>query len=193
MGFLVQGIDYIKTKNVNIDLSSINIIKETNMNNEHHHHGGGCPGSRAMDLKVQEDNIVSTGIITDVPSQLRQWPVQLHLLNPMASYFQNADVLLAADCVAFTVGNFHNSMLKGKILAIACPKLDSNKESYVEKLTSMIDNAKINTITVTIMEVPCCGGLLQIAKLATQQAIRKIPIKQIVIGIRGNIISENWV
>lgn len=191
--FLQQGIDYIKANNLNINISSINIKKENTMNNEHHQHGGGCPGSRAMEFKSQDENAASSEVINNVPSQLRQWPVQLHLLNPQASYFQNADVLLAADCVAFALGNFHNSMLKGKSVAIACPKLDSNTESYIEKLTSMIENAKINTLTVAIMEVPCCGGLLQMAKAALHKATRKIPVKLIVVGIQGKILSEEWV
>lgn len=192
MAFLNEGLNYIKLNNLNIDISKLSLKKEDNMNNEHFHHGGGCPGSMAIDFKSDKENSEEQIPVSDIPSQLRQWPVQLHLLNPQASYFQNSDLLLAADCVAFSMGNFHNSMLKGKSLAIACPKLDSNKESYIEKLTSMIDSSKINTITVAIMEVPCCGGLLQIAKTAVQNANRKIPIKQIIVGIRGNIIGEEW-
>jgi hypothetical protein len=116
----------------------------------------------------------------------------MHLLNPVANHFKNADVVLAADCCAFSFGDFHNQFLKGRILAIACPKLDSNKEVYIEKIALMIDEAKINTLNIIIMEVPCCGGLLQIAKLALESAKRKIPIKLTVIGIRGNIIKEEW-
>jgi hypothetical protein len=111
----------------------------------------------------------------------------------MASYFKGSDVLLAADCVAFAMGNFHSELLKGKSLAIACPKLDNGKEIYVDKLTSMIDDSKINTLTVAIMEVPCCDGLLQIAKTAASNAKRKIPVKKIVIGIRGEVLEEEWV
>ena len=189
MVYFNQGKEYIKKNNINIDLSSLTTEKK--MNHEYQHHGGGCPGSKAMDFnKSNSENITFN---EDVPSQLRQWPVQLHLLNPMAGYFKNADVVLAADCVAFSFGNFHHQFLKGKTLAIACPKLDSGKESYIEKLSAMIDESKINTLTVIIMEVPCCGGLMQIAKMAVNASARKIPIKQIVIGIQGNIISEEWV
>jgi hypothetical protein len=126
-------------------------------------------------------------------SQLRQWPIQLHLVPPTAPYFQGADVLLAADCVAFSVGDFHKDYLKGRSLAIACPKLDEDKESYVEKITSLIDDAKINTLTVMIMQVPCCSGLLQIAQAGAAKAKRKIPIKAIVISLRGDVLSEEWV
>ena len=111
----------------------------------------------------------------------------------MAGYFKNADVVLAADCVAFSFGNFHSHFLKGKTLAIACPKLDAGKEIYIEKLSAMIDESKINTLSVIMMEVPCCGGLLQIAKSAVTASVRKIPIKAIVVSLEGEIISEDWV
>lgn len=102
-------------------------------------------------------------------------------------------MLLAADCVAFSLGTFHKDFLAGKTLAIACPKLDSNKESYVEKLTALIDEAKVDTITVIRMEVPCCGGLVQLAKMASEKASRKIPIKSITIGVEGNVQESVWI
>ena len=123
---------------------------------------------------------------------MKQWPVQLHLLNPQASYFKNADVVLAADCAAFAMGNFHERFLKGKSLAIACPKLDSNKESYIQKLTSMIVDTKINSLTVVMMEVPCCGGLLHMAQTARANAGRNIPIKQAIVSIQGEVMEEEW-
>jgi hypothetical protein len=127
------------------------------------------------------------------PSSLRQWPIQLHLVSPLAPYYQNKDVLLSADCVAYAKGDFHSIYLKGKSLAIACPKLDANKDIYMEKLISMIDEAKINTLTVMIMEVPCCSGLLMLAKGALSRAKRKVPLKCIVVGIKGEILSEEWI
>lgn len=170
---------------------NIKISTDKKMEEKHMHHGGGCPGSREMNFAVTEPaNQQTPG---EVPSQLRQWPVQLHLLNPSASYFKNADVLLAADCVAFAVGNFHHDFLKGKSLAIACPKLDSNMESYVEKLSAMMDQAQINTLTVAMMEVPCCGGLLQMAKMAASNATRKVPIKAVYVSIQGKVLQEEWV
>lgn len=126
-------------------------------------------------------------------SELRQWPVQLHLLNPASSFFDRADVLLASDCSAYTFSGFHGTFLKNKALAIACPKLDSNTQSYEDKLVAMIDQARINTLTVLIMEVPCCGGLLQIAKRARGRAKSNIPIKAIVLSVQGEIKSEEWV
>jgi ferredoxin len=133
-----------------------------------------------------------TEFLQNAASELRQWPVQLHLLNPQASYFKNADVVLAADCAAFSMGNFHARFLKGKSLAIACPKLDTNKESYVQKLTSMIAETKINSLTVVMMEVPCCGGLLHMAQTARTNAGRNIPIKQAIVSIQGEVMEEDW-
>jgi len=129
---------------------------------------------------------------TSRPTELRQWPVQLHLVSPEAPYFQGADVLLAADCVAYAAGDFHKDFLKGKGLAIACPKLDDGQEIYVNKLRSMIDDAKINTLTVAIMQVPCCGGLLAMAKQALEGAERKIPLKSVIIGVQGEVLSDDW-
>lgn len=128
-----------------------------------------------------------------VPSALRQWPIQLHLVSPEASYFHGSDLLLAADCTAFAVGDFHGSFMRGKSLAIACPKLDSNMEIYVEKLTAMVDLARLNTITVAIMEVPCCGGLMAMVAEALRKASRKVPVKKVVIGVQGDVLSEEWV
>lgn len=151
---------------------------------------GGCPGAGMRDFS---DVAVGTEALEgNRPSQLRQWPVQLHLVGPMAPYFRNADVLLAADCVAYTLGDFHKDHLVGNSLAIACPKLDQSQEVYQEKLTALVDEAQINTLTVITMEVPCCVGLLNLAKRAVNQAERKIPIKSKVVSVRGEILSEEW-
>jgi NAD-dependent dihydropyrimidine dehydrogenase PreA subunit len=156
------------------------------------HEGGGCPGSRAMviDKPGQSDNQT---VATDQPSELRQWPVQMHLVNPNAPYLRGADLLLAADCVAFSMGNFHSKFLKGKSLAIACPKLDHGADIYIEKLTAMIETAKVNTITVMMMEVPCCGGLLQLVRAALAKSARKVPVKQMFISISGQVLKDEWV
>ena len=150
----------------------------------------GCPGSRMMDLARNEDRPVA--VATEQPSQLRNWPVQMHLISPAAPYFQGADLLLAADCTAFALGGFHSDYLRGKILAIACPKLDQNQETYLEKLTALIDDAKVNTITVLIMQVPCCRGLVGLVQRATAKASRKVPVKVAVVGLQGDILSEDW-
>ncbi|MBM3419995.1 MAG: 4Fe-4S ferredoxin [Bacteroidetes bacterium] len=159
----------------------------------HSHSQGGCPGSRSM--TIERDNISPAGGVAsaDAPSELRQWPVQMHLINPAAGYFQGSDVVIAADCVAFAAGNFHGKYLKNKTVAIACPKLDSNMEIYVSKIKSLIDDANVNTVTVMTMEVPCCSGLLRMVKSATDNANRKVPVKSIVIGINGAPVREEWV
>jgi ferredoxin len=152
---------------------------------------GGCPGSRAVVIeRPQESNRT---ILTGQPSELRQWPVQMHLLNPNAPYLRGSDLLLAADCVAFSVGNFHSGYLRGRSLAIACPKLDHGTDIYIEKLTAMIDTAKVNTITVMMMEVPCCGGLLQMVRNALGKASRKVSVKQMIISLSGEVLNEEWI
>lgn len=155
-----------------------------------HHQGGGCPGSAVRQFAQTNSN---TDRMVSGKSELTHWPVQLHLINPHSGHFRGSNLLLAADCVAFSLGNFHSQYLKGKTLAIACPKLDSNKESYIEKITALIDDAQIDTITVMKMEVPCCGGLLQIARMAMERATRKVPIKMITVGIQGDILETAWV
>ena len=152
----------------------------------------GCPGSGMVDFREKSDSKKeeTTG---KIPSQLRQWPIQLHLISPTASYYQGADVLLTADCVGYALGGFHPNFLKGKSIAIACPKLDEGQDIYQEKIKSWIDDAKINTLTVLIMQVPCCMGLLNLAQQAAKAAKRKVPVKYVVVGIQGEILKEEWV
>ena len=152
---------------------------------------GGCPGSRMIDFA--DDAVEVQGLEGTRPSQLAQWPVQLHLVGPMAPYYENADVLLVADCVGYALGDFHKDYLSGNSLAIACPKLDSGQEIYLQKLIALIDEAKINTLTVMIMQVPCCSGLLHLAKTAVDQATRNIPVKIKVVSVRGEILRDEWV
>ncbi len=151
----------------------------------------GCPGSSMQDFRQNdEETKEETG---KRKSQLKQWPIQMHLVSPEAPYYQKADVLLSADCVAYSVGDFHKDYLEGKSIAIACPKLDEEQDIYLEKLRSLIDDAEINTLTVMTMQVPCCAGLTAMAQQALQSAKRKIPIKSIVISLQGDILSEEWV
>ncbi|MEJ2286873.1 MAG: hypothetical protein P8X85_25165 [Desulfobacterales bacterium] len=152
----------------------------------------GCPGSRMMNFSAPKaaDSQQAVGKIN---SQLRQWPIQMHLISPTAPYYQNADVLLTADCVAYALGDFHREYLKDKSLAIACPKLDSGQDIYQEKIKAWIDEANINTLTVLIMQVPCCMGLLGLAREAAQKADRNVPIKYAVVGIQGEVLQEEWV
>ena len=145
----------------------------------------GCPGMQEMTL-TQSIEHNSTSF------RLRHFPIQLHLINPNANFLKHTDLILAADCTAFAYGNFHLQFLQNNCVTIACPKLDHATELYVSKLTEMIEHSLINTLTVIIMEVPCCRGLFQIAQQAQAKAKRKIPIKKIIIGISGNLLSEEW-
>jgi NAD-dependent dihydropyrimidine dehydrogenase PreA subunit len=205
-GFLHEGVSYLKDNRAVLNFNLEEVMQEVHnhgkvaqapqvINTQSHQKGydeGGCPGSRTMVIE-KPGKTNDQGSLSGQPSELRQWPVQLHLVNPNASYFQGSDLLLAADCVAFSMGSFHSDHLKGKSLAIACPKLDNGTNIYVEKLTSMIDNAKVNTITVMMMEVPCCGGLLQMVRSALANASRKVPVKKMIVGISGEVIQEEWV
>ena len=150
-----------------------------------------CPGRQSVSFPGKS---ARTEAEAPPGSELGNWPIQLHLLSPMAARFQGSDMLLSADCVAYAMGGFHASFLKGKTLAIACPKLDEGKEIYREKLTALIDHAQINTLTVVMMEVPCCRGLLAIAQQAVEKAGRKIPLKAAIVSISdGSVLSETWV
>ena len=144
--------------------------------------GCGCPGSMA---KVIERPVTTeTGNVKAV-SELRQWPVQLHLVPPTAPYFKDAEILVCADCVAFAMGSMHQDLLKGKALAIACPKLDDTT-SYVDKLAQIFSVNETPAVTVAIMEVPCCRGLDIMVKEAVQKSGRNIQIESVTIGIDGN-------
>lgn len=182
-GYSKEAVEYLKDKNINIDYETENECG--------HIHASGCPGSRVLNFTNEKtDYLDETGTRK---SQLRQWPIQLHLVPPNAPYFQGKDVLFVADCVGYSIGDFHKDYLKNKSVAIACPKFDSNIDVYIDKLTKMIDVAKINTLTIMTMEVPCCSGLLGLASKAAANASRKIPIKSIVVGIKGDILKEEWI
>ncbi len=186
--YLKQAVGYLMEHKNELPFNAEEVIREVHF---YHPHGGyGCLGSQTMQFKKTQTNETNP---TDQPSELRQWPVQMHLISPVAPYFKNADVLLAADCVAFSMGNFHSKYLKNKSLAVACPKLDSNQDVYLEKLVRMIDEAQINTLMVMIMEVPCCGGLLRLVQMALSQTKRKVPIKLIKISIQGDVLEDKWI
>ena len=146
----------------------------------------GCPGSKAMSLNEN----ISENKSGDLNSQLKQWPIQLHLISPAAPYYVESDLLLAADCTAFAMGDFHTNYLKGKSVAIACPKLDSDQDVYVKKVRQLIDHAKVKSITVLVMEVPCCMGLVQTVREALSQSELKPPVKVKIVGLKGNIKDE---
>ncbi|MFO7656569.1 MAG: 4Fe-4S binding protein [Bacteroidales bacterium] len=191
--FLKEAVRYLNGHAEDLDFDHREVIAMVHGHHGSHTHSqeSGCPGSRPVTFEPKAVAVDTSSFVQQ--SELRQWPVQMHLINPNAPYFRNSDVLIAADCAAFAMGDFHSMHLKGKSLAIACPKLDSNTGVYIEKLMLMIDEAKVNTITVMIMQVPCCMGLLQMVKTAASQAQRKVPVKLIVVGLEGNILKEEWI
>jgi ferredoxin len=147
----------------------------------------GCPGGLAREIKrPRAARGVQRPGRTPFASELSQWPIQLDLVSPHAPYFHNADLLVAADCTAFSLGSFHQELLKGKKLVIACPKLDDSK-GYVEKLTEILKNNTIYSLTVAVMTVPCCSGLVRMAEQAVAISGAKVTAKTVVIDIDGTL------
>ncbi|PKG34006.1 ATP-binding protein [Methanoregula sp.] len=149
----------------------------------------GCPGEAAMNIPKE---VTHTGhqqaIVGMSKSELRQWPVQLALLNPAASYFQNADLLISADCTPFAYGEFHQEFLKGRILIIFCPKLDTDIEGYISKLAAIFSLHAIKSITILRMEVPCCGGVRHVVEKALEKSQKTIPVDEKTVTINGSIV-----
>jgi NAD-dependent dihydropyrimidine dehydrogenase PreA subunit len=142
--------------------------------------------SEQFDEAAVEDHLKKIGRVEPRPSQLRQWPVQLNLVSTTASYFQDADLLIAADCVPFACGDFHRDFLAGKALVIGCPKLDDNR-FYQEKLTELLTLSTVRSVTVLRMEVPCCGGIVLAAKQALAASGKNIPFTEVVIRLNGMV------
>lgn len=157
-------------------------------------HGGGCPSAKVMSFgggcpSAQVRSVAApAAAVTEQAgtraSTLRQWPVQLHLVPPGAPFLKDADLLLAADCVPFAYADFHRDFLDGKALLIGCPKLDDG-QAYVEKLTQMLRQNNIRRLTVLHMEVPCCSGLIAIARQALAACGKEVPFETVRIGIQG--------
>jgi ferredoxin len=182
--YLQQAIGYLEENNIEVPFGDKVEIQSGSI--------CGCPGSHSQTFSKAEKETSedSKGIRL---SRLTHWPIQMHLLAPFAPHYRDSDLLLAADCVAFSLGDFHKDYLNDKTLAIACPKLDEGQDIYLDKLKTLIDEAKINSLTVMIMQVPCCGGLLHLARTAAEQATRKVQIKCVVVGLEGEILREDYV
>jgi ferredoxin len=146
----------------------------------------GCPGSAMQQFESPAEDVTAA----HQPSRLTQWPLQLTLVPPTAPFLAGADVLFTGDCVAYATGGFHQDFLKDHALLLACPKLD-DFEAHLAKLTEVLKQSSLKSITVMRMEVPCCGGLTQMAQLAIEASGRKIPLAELVIGIRGDIKAVN--
>lgn len=146
----------------------------------------GCPSTTVSQFKDTTAIKETTALGSHEPSQLGHWPVQLTLVPPKAPFLQGADVLLAADCTAFSYGGFHQDFLKDHALLVACPKLD-NYEAHQAKLTEILRQSDIRSLTVLRIEVPCCAGLTRMAMQAILSSNKDIPFKEVIISVRGEI------
>lgn len=148
----------------------------------------GCPSTTVSQIKKTQSR-PEAGSAGSQPSQLGHWPVQLTLAPPKAPFLQGADVLLAADCTAFSCGGFHNDFLRDHALLVACPKLD-NYEAHLARLTEILSQSDIRSLTVLRMEVPCCSGLTRMAMQAMLTSNKNIPFKETILNTSGEIISK---
>lgn len=147
----------------------------------------GCPGTASKSLKRENACESHTAQTQPITSQLSQWPVQIKLAPVNAPYFNNAKLLIAADCTAYAYGNFHNEFIKNRVTLIGCPKLDEG--DYAEKLTQIIANNNIQSVTIVRMEVPCCGGIVNAVKRALQASGKFIPWQIVTISTDGKILD----
>jgi NAD-dependent dihydropyrimidine dehydrogenase PreA subunit len=163
----------------------------------HHNHGmGGCPGSMSARIErtaAQQETAAAASPVQQtaagkIPSELQQWPIQISLVNPAAPFFQNANLLVAADCTAFAYGDFHRDFIRNHVTVIGCPKLDDNAY-YAEKLTEILSANTIKSITVVRMVVPCCGGIVQSVKQAMLQSGNIVPYREVTVGLDGQLIQ----
>ena len=147
----------------------------------------GCPGTKSRKIEHVKESECEVSNTATVNSKLSQWPVQIKLAPINAPYFQNANLLIAADCTAYAYGNFHNKFIKNHITLIGCPKLDSG--DYADKLTEILMNNTIKSLMIVRMEVPCCGGIENAAKEALQRSGKFIPWQVVTISTDGEILE----
>jgi len=175
--YLKQAIEVLKEKGIE------NPLAEDDKTKHQVNHFSGCPDSRMMDFsKAELEN--KTKAATGQASELRQWPVQIMLVPPFTPYLNNADLLIAADCVPFAYADFHADLLKDKVLLVGCPKLD-DITVYEEKFTQILKQNNIKSITYAHMEVPCCFGMVAVIKSAIEASNKNVLFKEVVISIQG--------
>lgn len=175
-GYYKEAVEYLKSKGMDVP------VEEPT---SHHSHGAfGCPGSRVMEMKREDAQASGAGKAVKADSELRQWPVQIMLVPVHAPYFDGADLLIAADCVPFAYPNFHSELLKGRILLVGCPKLD-DMSVYKEKISTIVKDNNIKSLTYAHMEVPCCYGLIGVIEDAIEASGKKVPFRDVTITIRG--------
>lgn len=152
---------------------------------DHALHGSVCPGAALMDIACVHDRGPAERHQGE-SSALSQWPVQLRLVPVSAPFFQGADLLLTADCVPFALPDFHARLLRGKRLLVGCPKLDDSAY-YAEKLTDILKRNDVRSLTIVHMEVPCCFGMMALARRAVSECDKRIPVRKVVVGLHGEI------
>lgn len=167
-----QALDYLKSKGYDLDQFLENAAP-----------GCDCGGGNPKTIHSAVNS--AAGVLN---TELRQWPVQLHLINPMADYFEGADLLISADCVPYAFADYHRRFLKGKIVITFCPKLDRDIDRYIEKLATIFSQHQIKSLSIVRMEVPCCGGTEMIVQKALEKAGKTHFVKINIISIDGNII-----
>ena len=181
--YLNEATDFLKERNIEVPL------KEEPLRNGDKHMSvfSGCPGSKVMDFREKAEITEKKKTISKGISELRQWPIQIMLVPPIAPYLKDAHLLIAADCVPFAYADFHDELLKGKVLLVGCPKLD-DVEFYKEKITQILKDNNIKSMTCAHMEVPCCFGLVSIVKSAISASGMDIPFKEVTVSIKGEEI-----
>lgn len=191
-GYYNEALKYLKENKIPVPAEKTKIPEKSGCNSQTGS-AGSCPGSRIMDLAGEKtESIPENASVENIAeikqkSMLSQWPIQINLIPPQASFLENADLLIAADCVPFSYPGFHSDFLKGKILMIGCPKFD-DKQSYFEKLTEIFNMHNIKSVTVVHMEVPCCFALPNLVKQAIASSGKIIPFADVNISIKGEKI-----
>ena len=180
------AISFVEREAAAYDEQAVLANKQKKMQQEGMHLHGGCPGTRMKTMQHTEPS-GATATPAQAQSRLSQWPIQIKLVPVNAPYFGGAKLLIAADCTAYAYAAFHERFIKGHITLVGCPKLDS--VDYSEKLTEIIRNNDIKSVTIVRMEVPCCGGLEYAAKTALQNSGKFIPWQVMTISTDGNILD----
>ncbi|MDD5006296.1 MAG: 4Fe-4S binding protein [Candidatus Omnitrophica bacterium] len=171
-----QAIEFLKENNIDVPKEIISSVQGPLP--------CGCPGTMVKDFRPEKKSEKQTEKTIPSRSELRQWPVQIMLVPTAASYLNNSDLLIAADCVPFAYADFHSDLLKGKVLLVGCPKLD-DIEVYKEKITQIFKENDIKSVTYAHMEVPCCFGFVNIIKSAIDSCNKEIPFQEVVISMKG--------
>lgn len=174
--YLSEAMQCLKEKHIEVSLEA---------GPKHHHGHAGCPGAKIAEFKKKDSTAAHVPGAGVQESQLGQWPIQLMLVPAFAPFLDNADILIAADCVPFAYANFHQDLLKGKVLLVGCPKFD-DIELYTQKIAQILEHNNVKSITYAHMEVPCCFGLMPVIQQAISCSGKKVTFHDVTIGIKGD-------